>query len=277
MKQKKSVKAGHKVGSKVGSQASKTGGWTRLTAATCALAALLTAVSTGVFVVHKRTQATTEASSNRALPIYSVATEEKKIAISFDCAWGVDYTDKLLDIMAKNDVKCTFFAVQFWVEKYPEYAEKIVNAGHELGTHSRTHSYMSKLSEAEIRDELSTSAAAIEKATGQSTCLFRAPYGDYNNLLINTARNMGFYTVQWDVDSLDWKNLSANELAMRVINGAKEGSIILCHNNGLHTAEALPLIFSTLQNRGFTFVPIGELIYKENYTIDPNGKQHSKS
>jgi polysaccharide deacetylase family sporulation protein PdaB len=223
---------------------------------------------------HLEKQTQTTLALKRSLPIYSVATEEKKIAISFDCAWGVDYTDKLLDIMQKNGVRCTFFAVQFWVEKYPEYAQKIVDAGHELGTHSRTHSYMSKLSGEEIRDELTTSAKAIEKATGQKTNLFRAPYGDYDDLLIDTARSMGLYTIQWDVDSLDWKNLSGTEIALRIVNGAKNGSIILCHNNGLHTAEALPMIFSTLQNRGYEFVPIGELIYKENYTIDANGKQH---
>lgn len=216
-------------------------------------------------------------SSTRSLPIYSVEMEEKKIAISFDCAWGVDHTDTLLDVMEKNDVKCTFFAVQFWVEKYPEYAKKIVDAGHELGTHSRTHSYMSKQSEAEIRDELTTSSQAIEKITGQKVTLFRPPYGDYDNEVIDTCLDMGIYPIQWDVDSLDWKNLSATEIAMRIINGVKPGSIILCHNNGLHTAEALPLIFSTLKNRGYEFVPIGELIYKDNYTIDHNGRQQSGS
>ena len=209
----------------------------------------------------------------RALPIYSVETQEKKIAISFDCAWGVDYTDKLLEIMAQNEVRCTFFATQFWVEKYPQYAKKIVEAGHELGSHSRTHSYMSKFSKEEIVSELSSSKLAIEKATGQTTDLFRAPYGDYNDRLIEVAKEVGFFTIQWDVDSLDWKNLSANEIAMRVVNGAKKGSIILCHNNGLHTAESLPMIFSTLKNRGYTFVPIGELIYKKEYTIDSSGRQ----
>ena len=246
-----------------------------LTPLACVLAAVIALVSCAFISVWNKTQTVgAGTSAKRSLPIYSVATEEKKLAISFDCAWGVDYTDKLLDIMEKNNVRCTFFAVQFWVEKYPEYAEKIVNAGHELGTHSRTHSYMSKLSEAEIRDELKTSAAAIEKATGQKTNLFRAPYGDYNNLLVDTAKSLGLYTIQWDVDSLDWKNLSATEIALRIVNGAKNGSIILCHNNGLHTADALPLIFSTLQNRGYQFVPIGELIYKDNYTIDASGKQH---
>lgn len=246
----------------------------------CVLAAIFALVASAfISVINSgKTMQTAGAGmgSKRSLPIYCVATEEKKIAISFDCAWGVDYTDKLLDIMEKNDVRCTFFAVQFWVEKYPEYAEKIVNAGHELGTHSRTHSYMSKLSEEDIRSELSSSVAAIEKATGHKTNLFRAPYGDYNNLLIDTAKDMGLYTVQWDVDSLDWKNLSATEIALRIVNGAKNGSIILCHNNGLHTAEALPLIFSTLKNRGYQFVPIGELIYKGDYTIDTSGKQHKK-
>ena len=188
----------------------------------------------------------------------------------------MDYTDKLLDVMEKNDVRCTFFAVQFWVEKYPEYAEKIVAAGHELGTHSRTHSYMSKLSKEDIESELKSSVDAIEKATGQRTNLFRAPYGDYDDLLIETATSEGLFTIQWDVDSLDWKNLSANEIAMRIVNSTKNGSIILCHNNGLHTAEAMPLVFSTLKNKGYEFVPIGELIYKENYTIDHSGRQHKQ-
>ena len=243
-----------------------------------AVALLFSMVSTCVFCIRKANEQTQTvgAGATRSLPIYSVETEEKKIAISFDCAWGVEHTDALLDAMKKNDVRCTFFAVQFWVEKYPEYVEKIIHAGHEMGTHSRTHSYMSTLSEEEIRDELNTSAQAIEKVTGQKVTLFRPPYGDYDNLLIDTCNEMGIYPIQWDVDSLDWKNLSATEIALRVINGAKNGSIILCHNNGLHTAEALPMIFSTLKNRGYTFVPISELIYKTDYTIDHNGRQQSR-
>ena len=243
-------------------------------------AAVFLALSISVLSVQnhlKNTQTVgAGASLNRSLPIYSVETEEKKIAISFDCAWGVEHTDALLSAMEKNDVKCTFFAVQFWVERYPEYVKKIMDAGHEMGTHSRTHSYMSKQTKAEIQDELITSSAAIEKLTGEKVTLFRPPYGDYDDELVDTCLEMGIYPIQWDVDSLDWKNLSATEIAMRVINGAKPGSIILCHNNGLHTAEALPLIFSTLKNRGFTFVPISELIYKDSYTIDRNGRQHAQ-
>lgn len=243
------------------------------TAVVCILlSALFFVVSVPAYVIKQRMAVAT--ATNRLLPIYSVERDDKVLSISFDCAWGVDYTDKLLETMRQNDVRCTFFAVEFWVERYPEYAKKIVDAGHELGTHSRSHPYMSKLSKAQIQDELTTSVNAIERVTGQKPALFRPPYGDYNNTLIQTATEAGLYTIQWDVDSLDWKNLSATEIALRIVNSAKEGSIILCHNNGLHTAEALPMIFSTLKNRGYTFVPIGELIYKENYTLDVTGRQH---
>ena len=247
-----------------------------LACACVCIALLFTILSTCVYCIHQAKTVGAGIGSTRSLPIYSVETEEKKIAISFDCAWGVDYTDKLLEIMAQNDIRCTFFAVQFWVERYPEYVKKITSEGHEMGTHSRTHPYMSTLSKTQIQDELTTSSQAIEKLTGKKVTLFRPPYGDYNNTLIDTCGEMGLYPIQWDVDSLDWKNLSGTEIALRIINGVKNGSIILCHNNGLHTAEALPLIFSTLKNRGYVFVPIGELIYTNNYYIDHNGRQHSR-
>ncbi len=209
----------------------------------------------------------------RELPIYSVGREDKKIAISFDCAWGVEYTDKILEILEREQVRATFFMVEFWAEKYPEYVKRIDEKGNEIGTHSATHSYMSKLSEEKIREELKTSSEAITSVTGKKVELFRPPYGDYNDRLIRTSRAEGYYPIQWDVDSLDWKNLSANDIAMRVISRVQNGSIILCHNNGLHTAEALPVILDTLKNSGYEFVPIGELIFRENYTIDASGRQ----
>ncbi len=212
-------------------------------------------------------------SGSRSLPIYCVERDDNKIALSFDCAWGVDYTDSLLQTLAEEKVRVTFFAVQFWAEKYPEYLKKIAEAGHEIGTHSATHPYMSRLSETEIQTELNTSSEAIERIAGKKPELFRPPYGDYDNLLIDTVNAMGLYPIQWDVDSLDWKNLSASDIAARVTERVKSGSIILMHNNGLHTAEALPIVIDTLRAHGFEFVPIGELIYRENYTIDATGRQ----
>ena len=243
----------------------------RRAAVPCALAAIIFLLAialhfTGAYAVYT-------GGTVRKLPIYSVAREDKKIAISFDCAWGVDHTEEILDVLSREKVRATFFMVEFWAEKYPEYVRKIALGGNEIGTHSATHSYMSKLSEAEIRKELESSSYAIEKVTGKKVELFRAPYGDYDDLLIQTAQDMGLYTIQWDVDSLDWKDLSATDIAMRIVGKVRSGSIILCHNNGLHTAEALPIVLDTLKNSGYEFVPIGELIYRENYTIDASGRQ----
>ena len=209
----------------------------------------------------------------RKLPIYSVGRDDKKIAISFDCAWGTEHTDDILAAMEKFNVKCTFFAVEFWVKKYPDYVKKIAEKGHEFGTHSATHSHMAKMNEADILKEFETSKKAIEDITGKKLELFRPPFGEYDDLLIECAEKSGLTTIQWDVDSLDWKDLSAEEIANRVVSKTKSGSIILCHNNGLHTAESLPLIFAALKQKGYEFVPIGELVYKQNYAIDPSGRQ----
>lgn len=212
--------------------------------------------------------------SARKLPIYSVARDDKYVSVTFDCAWGTDYTQQILDALAVYNIRATFFATEFWARKYPEYVSAIDAAGCEIGTHSKTHSHMSALSAEEIRSELSSSSAAITAVTGKQVELFRAPFGDYDNELISTAEEEGYYTIQWDVDSLDWKDGSATDIALRVVNKVQSGSIILMHNNGEHTAEAVPIILATLINRGYTFVPVGELIYRRNYYTDVTGRQH---
>ena len=213
----------------------------------------------------------------RKLPIYSVERADKKIAITFDCAWGTEHTDAILQALARENVHATFFMVEFWTEKYPEYVQKIDEAGHAIGTHSATHSQMSKQSEAQIRSELESSSAAITAVTGKKVDLFRAPFGDYDDELINTAEQSGYFVIQWDVDSLDWKDLSASDIAMRIINRVQPGSIILMHNNGLHTAESLPLIISALKNRGYEFSTIGGMIYRSDFTLDSQGRQQLAS
>ena len=221
--------------------------------------------------------ASVTAMAKKQVPIYSVDTDKKQIAISFDCAWGVDYTDKLLSIMQEKGVKCTFFCVEFWVKKHPDYVKKIFDFGHEIGTHSATHPYMSKLGEENIIKELTTSTKAIEDITGQKVNCFRPPYGDYNDRLINTCKSLSLYPIQWSVDSLDWKDLSAKQIYDRVISKATNGSIVLFHNQGLHTHEAIADIIDTLQNKGYEFKTVYELIYKDNYIIDGTGKQISQN
>ncbi|MDR0426247.1 MAG: polysaccharide deacetylase family protein [Clostridiales bacterium] len=212
--------------------------------------------------------------TTRKLPIYAVQTEEKKVALSFDASWGADKTDSILAMMAEHDIRATFFSVGMWAEKYPDKLKSLSDSGRfEIGTHSNTHPNMPKLSKEKMTLELTASVKTIEAITGKKVELFRAPFGDYSDRLLETAEALGLYTVQWDVDSLDWKNLSSAEIAARILKKTQPGSIILMHNDGKHTVEALPAIIEGLKNKGYSFVPIGELIYRGNFTIDHTGRQ----
>lgn len=209
----------------------------------------------------------------RRLPIYSVEIPEKKVAISFDAAWGDEFTDDILDTLDKYNVKTTFFLVGFWVDKYPDWVKAMQERGHEVGNHSTTHPHMSKLSKEQIANELQQTGDKIKEITGVQPTVFRPPFGDYNNLLIETAEELGYYTIQWDVDSLDWKEMGVSPVVDRVTRNVKPGSIVLFHNNAKYVAEFLPLVLERLQEQGYEIVPISQLIMKENYTIDPSGRQ----
>lgn len=179
----------------------------------------------------------------------------------------------LIDILGKYDVKATFFVVGDWVTKYPESVKALFDAGHEIMNHSDTHPHLPQLSREDIIKQIQSCDEKIEKVTGVRPFLTRVPYGDYNDKVVGTLREIGHYTVQWDVDSLDWKDLSSKEIYDRVTEKVKPGSIVLFHNAAKHTPEALPMIIENLQSKGYSFVPISQLIYKENYEIDHTGKQ----
>lgn len=212
----------------------------------------------------------------RKVPIYYVNTQNQQVAISFDAAWGADKTEKIMSICKEYNVNATFFLVGFWVEDYPEIAKKIAENGFEIGTHSNTHPDMAKISAEKQKLELETSLNIIKKNTGVDAKLFRPPFGAYNDSLISTAESLGLTTIQWDVDSLDWKGLSAMEITNRVLNGVRNGSIILCHNNSDHILDALPIMLDRLQKKGYTVSCVGDLILKGDYVIDNNGMQTAK-
>ena len=208
--------------------------------------------------------------TTRKLPIYCVDTNEKKVALSFDASWGADKTENILAILTEYDVSANFFAVGFWAERYSEKLKMLHESGRmEIGTHSNTHAHMSKLSKREVERELDESCRVIESIIGRKPTLFRAPFGEYNDTLLETAEEKGLFTIQWDVDTLDWKGIKAGEMAARVLNKVQNGSIVLMHNDGEHTVEGL-------KNKGYTFTVISNLIYKENYEIDHTGKQIQK-
>ena len=214
------------------------------------------------------------AGNDRKLPIYCVETDKKRIAISFDAAWGADDTPTLIKILKEYDVPATFFVVGAWVDKYPDSVRAISNAGHQIQNHSNTHPYMTSLPKTKMIDEINSCNEKIKAITGVKPTLIRPPYGDYDNSVIEAVEECGMYTIQWSVDSLDWKdNATADSIYNRVVNKVENGSIVLFHNDAEHTPQALPRILETLKGEGYEFVFIDDLIMKENYTIDHTGKQ----
>ena len=209
----------------------------------------------------------------RQLPVYCVERTDKKIAISFDAAWGNEDTQMLIDILSAHDVRATFFLVGGWVDKYPESVKALADAGNEVMSHSETHPHLAQLSAEQVQSEVSTCADKIEAITGVRPTLFRCPYGEYNDTVITAIRALGIEPIQWDVDSLDWKGLSADEITQRVLSGVKPGSIVLFHNAAEHTPEALAGIIEALQADGYELVPISELLLDGETTIDVNGTQ----
>ena len=154
--------------------------------------------------------------TQRELPIYCVEHEEKLASLTFDAAWGADDTQTLIDILAKYDVKATFFLVGQWVDKYPDKVKLLYDSGHEIMNHSNTHPKFTLLSKTKIEAELEACSEKIKAITGIKPDLFRPPYGDYDNKVITTSRELGYEVIQWNVDSLDWKNLTAQEIFNRV-------------------------------------------------------------
>ena len=213
------------------------------------------------------------ASTERQLPIYCVQKDYKVLSISFDAAWGNEDTQQLIDILGKYNVKATFFVVGEWVDKYPESVRALHDAGHEIMNHSNDHAPFNSLSTDEIITDLNACNDKIEAVTGVRPTLFRCPYGEYDDHVINATRSIGMEPIQWDVDSLDWKDLSAADITKRVTSKVQPGSIVLFHNAAKNTPEALPSIIEYLLQEGYTFVPISEIILKGEYTIDHTGRQ----
>ena len=230
-------------------------------------------LAAGIFYAAAYPTFVTTAASARQLPIYSVERTQKLCSISFDAAWGNEDTQILIDTLARYNVKTTFFVVGDWVEKYPESVKALADAGHEVMNHSNCHDHYNSLSTEQIIADVTACNEKIAAVTGVTPTLIRCPYGEYDDHVISAIRSMGMEPVQWDVDSLDWKDYDADTICKRVTGKVQPGSIVLFHNAALHTPEALPTVLECLIRDGYTVVPISQLIYTENYTIDHTGRQ----
>jgi len=226
-----------------------------------------------MFYVINSPQIVGVSATQRVLPIYSVERDNKAVALSFDAAWGNEDTQLLIDILNQYNIKATFFLVGEWVDRYPESVKQLYDAGMEIGNHSDHHAHYTKLNSSEIVSDVASCNEKIKSITGTEPTLFRCPYGEYDDHVVSAVNSMGMQVIQWDVDSLDWKDLSAEDIYKRVTSKVAAGSICLFHNAALNTPEALPSIIEYLLSEGYDIVPISQLIYTENFIIDHSGRQ----
>lgn len=228
-----------------------------------------------IMVNSKQVMEVSASSTNENLPIYNVQTEEKKVALTMNCAWNADDIDSILETLDKSQVKITFFIVGDWADKYPEAVKKIYEHGNEIGNHSNTHKHVNKLSSEKNVEEIEKASEKLKQITGQDVNLYRCPYGEYNDTVINAAKQINYYTIQWSLDTLDYTGLTGDKMWERLDNKLKNGDIILMHNGTEHTADSLEMIINNIQKKGYEVVKTSDLIYKDNYEINSNGTQIS--
>jgi peptidoglycan/xylan/chitin deacetylase (PgdA/CDA1 family) len=215
----------------------------------------------------------TSATAENLLPIYNVEIEEKKVAFTMNCAWSADDIDDILKILDDNDVKITFFMVGEWVAKNPEAVKKIAEAGHEIGSHSNTHPHVNELSYEENLSEIRECNEKIEKLTGIKPSLYRTPYGEYNNTVLQAVADEKCLAIQWNLDTLDYEGLTGEQMWARIGSKLSNGAIILSHNGTDHTADSLDMLIKNIKEQGYEIVKVSDIIYKDNYIINSSGTQ----
>lgn len=238
------------------------------------LLVLITGIAIGVFAILSSIGVN---AAGLKLPIYNVERNDNKISLTFDCAWGNSNTDNLIAILAEEKVSATFFVTGEFCDKYPEDIKKLHDAGHEIANHSDKHPHVKGMNVNDLIEDTKECSRKIEMLTGEKTALYRAPYGEYDDNVITTLTGMGLSVIQWNADSIDWDKPDVQTIINRTTRNISSGSILLFHNDLENTEKALPDILKSLKEQGFEFCKTSELIYTEDYTIDPQGKQIKNS
>ena len=235
---------------------------------------LMIGAAAATVAVSSAVKAVQTAAEPKQVPVYRVEQGKKQVAISFDAAWGDEQTETLLNILEKNNTKATFFLVGDWVDKYPDDVKEIHARGHDIGNHSDTHPHMPTLDLSGQTKEVQACNDKIKALTGAAPTLFRPPYGDYDNNLVSCVKSLGMYCVQWDVDSLDWKDPTPEQMTKTVLNKVTDGSIVLMHNGAKNTPAALPQIIKGIRDKGYEIVLIKDLLPEGEYYTDVQGEMH---
>ena len=200
------------------------------------------------------------------MPINKVETKEKEIAISINCIENMDNINNILDTLSKTKAKATFFVTGEIVDKYPEEIKKIKNNGNEIGSLSNTYTSLKKITKEEVLNQIQECNKKIENLIKEEPTLFRTPYGEYNNTIIETIQNENMEVIGWNIDSLDSNGLTDEEIWEQIEENLSEGSIILMHNE--YIGNSLEKIVNNIQEKGYQVNTVSDIMYKNNYQVD---------
>ncbi|MFB9277901.1 polysaccharide deacetylase family protein [Cohnella cellulosilytica] len=198
--------------------------------------------------------------------VLSASRESRKIALTFDDVPDPRYTPRVLDILKRKGVRASFFVVGTRARKHPDLVKRIHREGHDIGNHSYSHPDFSKMTLARVQDQILRAEAAITSAVGLRPRLVRPPYGEIVPRQLEWAKRRGYTVVNWDVDSSDWRQLSAEQVFRNVTRAIKPGSVVLMHAGGgvgqslSGTVEALPKIIDWLREHDYEPVALTELL-----------------
>lgn len=190
----------------------------------------------------------------------------KSVALTFDDVPDPRFTPQLLDVLRSYHVKATFFVVGSRAEKHPGLVARIVREGHVIGNHSYNHPQFGKLKMNDFRIQIIRTENIIHTLAGYKPTLIRPPYGDITEGQLKWAKKSGYKVVNWNVDSLDWRGLSKNQVKANILTHAGKGAIILQHGGGgkgsnlRGSIQALPEIITLMRKRGYTFVTVPQLL-----------------
>ena len=193
-------------------------------------------------------------------------SQTKSVALTFDDVPDIRYTEKVLDVLKKYQVQATFFVVGYRAEMYPEIVRRMVKEGHVIGNHTYNHPYLPPMSLAQMAGQITKTQEILNRIVGYKPKLIRPPYGAINEQQLLWAKRNGFLVVNWNVDSLDWKSLKAQEVKANVLPFVRPGSIVLQHAGGgfgedlSGTIQALPSIIEHVRAKGYQFVTVPEMI-----------------
>lgn len=216
----------------------------------------------GLFAISAMYVQVSDLINTGPIAISSTRTEQKVVALTFDHSWGNKFTPSILDTLKKNEIKSTFFIMGPWAKKFPEVAQRMVADGHEIASHGFRHENYGDMTVEWVKEDIQKAHTQIKEVTGVEPNLLRPPNGHYSQKSLQATHELGYKTIIWNVDSLDWKNPGRDVIVDRIMKRLKPGAVILMHasDTPVQTAEALPILLDKIKAEGYKLVTVGELL-----------------